>query len=97
MEQTTKIHAPPALRAEWLQADPRRLILSECGSYLVAYDPVTQAGAVYQQEAGIWAVYGPVGIGDFIRSLADRRVRLPGGMDACLWMDGALGEAEGRA
>jgi hypothetical protein len=97
MEQTTKVHAPPILRPEWLQADPRRLIQSECGGYLVAYDPHGNSGAVYQREAGVWILYGPISIGEFLQSLSARRIHLPDGMDVHLWMDGAMGAAQGHA
>ncbi len=91
MDDMKQIRTPPVIRLEWLQGDFRRVLQSACGQWLVTYDPTTRAGGVYAHEAGLWAIYGPMGLAEFAGSLKARGVALPDGGDLQHWLDAVTG------
>ncbi len=91
MEDSTKVHAPPVIRLEWLQGGPNHVIQSMCGRWLVTFDPLTRAAGCYEREAGIWAVWGPMAVGEFAHSLRARSIELPEGIDLHCWLDAVTG------
>jgi hypothetical protein len=64
------------------------------GPCLVAYDPLHQVAGVYHPAVGMWSIWTPLPLGEFLETLGARGYVLPQGDDLQTWLD-AVAELAG--
>lgn len=94
-ETAIKAPVPRAPHPDTL-ADPDLTIMDVDRGRLICYCPRHRAGAVLHVEAGLWAIYTPLGVDEFIATIGERGIALPKGDDLARWLT-AVGASTGNA
>ncbi len=94
-ESALKAPRPTAPHPDTL-ADPLMTIADAEQGRLVCYCPRNRCGAVLHIEAGLWAIYSPMSVGEFINTIGQRGIALPQGPDLERWL-AAIGATRGNA
>lgn len=94
-EKTLKVPQPTAPHPDTLK-DPELTIMDTGRGRLVCYCPRNRAGAVLHIEAGLWAIYSPMSVDEFVNTIGERGIALPQGADLERWLT-AVGASRGNA
>lgn len=86
-ERALSVPTPPALDQRRLQDATYTIRASSpSGPVLAHYDPAQQAGGICYLTGEIWAIYGPVGFGQFIATLGGRGIQVNDSDDLARWV-----------